>query len=259
MPPAKLIIGKQTRPETQPQQGVSSVSGAAMQLLQKHLDGDRSLPVILIGVNEMIHIAARHLMKSGYNNLIFVNRTESRAHEMSNRYGGSGKPLSQLKNILPESQVVITCTGAPEAIIDQNMLTGAMDKSDSGLTILDMAIPRDVVAPDMTDPRLVLLDLEDVDLYLKEKRQVREDSVPKAEDLIRRRIEEFRYWYEHAKHEPLTERVEHALERIRREEIAEISQDLDDDTSRKIEEFSHRLIDRLLKTKRRCKKGKQVS
>lgn len=251
--------GKQIRTETDLQQGVSSVSGAAMQLLKKHLDGNHSLPVILIGVNEMIHISAGHLMKSGYNNLIFVNRTESRAHEMSNKYGGSGKPLSELKNILPDAHVVITCTGAPEAIIDRGMLTDAIEKSDSKLTILDMAIPRDVAVPETTDQRLQLLDLEDVDQYLKEKQQVREDSVPKAEGLIRRRIEEFRYWYEHAKHEPLTERVEHALERIRREEIAEISRDLDDDTSKKIEEFSHRLIDRLLKTKRRCKKGKQVS
>jgi hypothetical protein len=50
-------------------------------------------------------------------------------------------------------------------------------------------------------------------------------------------------------------RVEHALERIRREEIDEISKELDPETSKKIDEFSKKLIQRLLTTNRRCKKG----
>lgn len=252
--------GKLVRTETSLTVGASSVGGAAVQLLKHHINGQHQIPILFIGVNQMIHLAAGALSKSGYKNFMFANRTESKARDMAEKYGGSGYALSNLKNLLRESEVVISCTGSPEPILDKSDLAPVLEEdANKKLLIMDMAIPRDVVLPGEYSERLQVFDLDHVDRFLKENQHKRQQSVPVAEDIINRRLSEFGYWYEHAKHEPLSERVEHALERIRREEIAEISKGLDPETSKKIENFSKKLIQRLLTTNRRCKKGHDKS
>jgi len=248
--------GKIVRTETNLTGGANSVSGAAVSLLKSHLNGRKDVPLLFIGANEMIKIAAGTLQKSGYNNFSFANRTESRAQEYSGKYGGQAHALSNLKNLLPEMEVVVSCTGATEPIITRSTLAETTSKLNGrSLLIMDMAIPPDVEKPENKPDNLELFDLEDIDVYLKQNQKDRQDAVPQAQKIINRKLSEFGYWYEHAKHEPLTERIEHTLERIRLEEIATISNDLDNETAEKIDQFSRRLIERLLTTNRRCQKG----
>jgi len=248
--------GKLVRTETSLTAGASSVGGAAVQLLKRHINGQHQIPILFIGVNQTIHLAAGALSKSGYKNFTFANRTGSKARELAEKYGGSGHALSDLNDLLRKSEVVISCTGSPEPILDKSNLIPVMEKdANKRFLIMDMAIPRDVAPLPEYPERLRVFDLDHVDRFLKDNQRKREQSIPEAEDIINRRLSEFGYWYEHAKHEPLAERVEHALERIRREEIAEISKYLDPETSKKIDEFSKKLIQRLLTSNRRCKKG----
>jgi glutamyl-tRNA reductase len=247
--------GKQVRTHTSLTEGANSVSGAAISLLKNLINGRKDIPILFIGVNQMIHIAATTLHKSGYNNFKFANRTESKAKEMAEKYGGSAYALSNLDELLASSEVVITCTGSPEPILDDSNLLPAVSSNGRKMIVMDMAIPRDTIPlPDHKD-KIRIFDLEDIDAFLEETRKSREEAIPQAREIINRKLSEFAYWYEHAKSEPLVERVEHELERIRREEMAEITKDLDDETTSKIEEFSKRLINRLLNTNRRCKKG----
>jgi glutamyl-tRNA reductase len=249
--------GKLIRSQTSLTEGASSVSGAAISLLKNQINGNKEIPILFIGVNQMIHIAATALHKSGYSNFMFANRTQSKAVEMAEKYGGSGHAMSDLDKLLESSEVVVTCTGSPEPFLDESNLVPAVEnRNRRKMVVMDMAIPRDTVPlPDHKD-MIKIFDLEDVDFYLKETQRSREDAIPQAEEIINRKLSEFGYWYEHAKSEPLVMRVEHELERIRREELSEITRKLDDETTKKIEEFSKRLIDRLLTTNRRCKKGR---
>jgi len=248
--------GKIVRTETNLTGGVSSVSGAAVKMLKERINGNKGLPILFIGANQMIHLAASALHKSGYNNFTFANRTESKAVDLANKYDGKGYALSEIDELIKNTKVIITCTGATEPILDESHLEPAMiEDPDKKLIIMDMAIPRDVAEVPKFSDRLRIFDLEDVDKYLKENQRKRAEAVPTAEKIVARKLSEFGYWYEHAQNEPLTVRVEYALERIRKEEIAEIAKDLDPETTKKIEDFSLRLIQRLLTTNRRCKKG----
>ena len=211
---------------------------------------------MFIGANEMIKIAASSLQKSGYTNFNFVNRTESRAEEFALKYGGSFHTLSKLNSLLPQAEVVVSCTGSSEPIITATAIAETANKIEGhNLFMMDMAIPPDIEKPAGKPDNIEIFDMEDIDEYLKQNQQDRQDAIPQARQIISRKLSEFGYWYEHAKHEPLTERIEHTLERIRLEEIATIARDLDAETAEKIDKFSRRLIERLLTTNRRCQKG----
>jgi glutamyl-tRNA reductase len=248
--------GKIVRTHTELTGGVSSVSGAAVKMLKEKINGNKELPILFIGANQMIHLAASSLHKSGYRKFTFVNRTESKAIELAEKYGGQGYSLTEVGNLLNDIDVIITCTGATEPILDESDLKPVIEANpDKKLLVMDMAIPRDVAEVDSFSERLRIFDLEDVDKFLKSNQRKRAEAIPTAEKIIDRKLSEFGHWYEHAQSEPLTVRVEYALERIRKEEIAEIAKYLDPETTKKIENFSTRLIQRLLTTNRRCKKG----
>jgi len=247
---------KRVRTESDVSTGSSSVGGAAMQLLKNELKAKKDTSILFIGVNQMIHLAARSLQKSGYNNFIFANRTASKAAELANQYRGASYSLEQLENILEDSGAVVTCTGAQIPILDKVNLSPVLEKrSGEPLIIVDIAIPPDVDPPEDYKAKYKLYTLDDVDISLKSSRHRRQEAIPKARDIITTKLSEFRYWYEHAKHEPLYERVEHVLERIRREELEKIKKDLDPETAKKIENFSLNLIKALVTTNHRCKKG----
>jgi len=247
---------KRVRTESDVSTGSSSVGGAAMQLLKNELKAKKDTSILFIGVNQMIHLAARSLQKSGYNNFIFANRTASKAAELANQYRGASYSLEQLENILEDSGAVVTCTGAQIPILDKVNLSPVLEKrSGEPLIIVDIAIPPDVDPPEDYKAKYKLYTLDDVDISLKSSRHRRQEAIPKARDIITTKLSEFRYWYEHAKHEPLYERVEHVLERIRREELEKIKKDLDPETAKKIENFSLHLIKALVTTNHRCKKG----
>lgn len=248
--------GKLVRSETDLTAGASSVSGAAISLLKNHLNGRKDIPILFIGVNQMIHIAASSLKKTGFEHFLFANRTKSRAVDMAEQYGGSGHSFDELSQLLKSSEVVISCTGSPDAVLNQTNIVPMLEEyPERKMLIMDMAIPRDVIDLPQFKDRVKLFDLEDVDFFLKENQKTRLESIPRAEEIINRKLSEFGYWYEHAKYEPLVVSVEHELERIRREEIEKISRELDDETAHKLNEFSKKLIDRLVSTNRRCKKG----
>ena len=248
--------GKIIRTETNLTGGANSVSGAAVSLLKSHLNGRKDVPLLFIGANEMISIAASSLQKSGYTNFSFANRTESKAEELASKFGGSYHTLAGLGNLLPQAEVVVSCTGSTEPIITAEAIAQTSGRLDGrNLFMMDMAIPPDIEKIENKPDNIEIFDMEDIDEYLKQNQQERQDAVPQARQIISRKLSEFGYWFEHAKNEPLTERIENTLERIRLEEIASISRDLDAETAEKIDQFSRRLIDRLLTTNRRCQKG----
>ena len=252
-------IGKQVRTETEIGRGACSVSSAATDLLKSNLDGAARPNIVFVGVNRMINLAASRWSKLHHGSLFFANRTVAKAAKLAHRFYASGHSLDELPKLLTRADIVITCTGASKPLITSEML----DKAISGrkiagrkpLTIMDMAIPRDVEYKGLVSGELVIYDLEDIKRFVKEHQQAREAAIPEAEELIAQRLGEFAYWYDHARYELSHNGLEPAFEEICREEMSSALDRLPDEYRQEVAQAAARLVKRLAQVKSRTGNG----
>jgi glutamyl-tRNA reductase len=195
-------VGKLVRTHTAIGRGACSVSSAAAELLEDELRTTRSPKVVLVGVNQMIRLAAEHLGRSGGLGLVFANRTVRKALELAVRFESEGFGLDDLPELLAGADGVLSCTSSPDPIIDRRMMSGVMGRRPRArLAIVDMAVPRDVDLPKGWHPSVDVYDLEDIERFVSDRQRRREAAVPQAEEIIERKLGEFCYWYRNVLYE----------------------------------------------------------
>ena len=251
-------IGKQVRTDTEMGKGACSVSSAATELLKSQLGPSDRPSIMFVGVNKMISMAASAWGKRHHAELLFVNRTKSKADELAARYKTVGHGLDELPDLLPRVDILVSCTGAPGTVIDRSIIdAAAAARPDRKLIIMDMAIPRDVEYEKGRQGNVTLFDLEDIKEFLRERQLGRQAAIPDARKLIDQRLNEFAYWYDHARYELVYNGLEHAFTNITEQEMGPILEKLPPEQRREIAQATDRLARRLAQVKLRADGGTQ--
>ncbi len=249
-------IGKQVRTSTELGKGACSVSGATIDMLKARLSEHEDPKILFIGLNQMIKLAATGLLKLGYDKFIFANRTESRAREFAETYKVPSYSLESLPQLLREADVVLTCTGSEEPVITHEMLAERERSNTKKLVIADMAIPRDV-APNGTYHNIDIYNLEDVKEHVRDAQKHRQEEIPKAEELIAHRLEQFVYWFDHVRLEPMGDGLGDAFEQVRLEEIRHHLSEFPEEYRDSIDDITRHLIEKLLHVHERFESQKK--
>ncbi|MFH2036924.1 MAG: glutamyl-tRNA reductase [Candidatus Zixiibacteriota bacterium] len=242
-------IGKQARSDTEMGKGACSVSSAAIELLKTRLDQFDNPKILFIGINQMIALAATGLVKLDCRNFIFANRTASKAKTFAEQFQAEGFGLENISSLLARADIAITCTGAKHPIITRELIDRHPESLEKPLLILDMAIPRDTDLETDKERNLEVLDLEAVQEFVKDQQQKRQQAIPQVESIIEQKIDEFRYWFNHVRHEPLYNGLTETFEQIRREEMLKLSEEYTSGQLEEIAKATKRITDRLLQIK----------
>ncbi len=253
-------VGKQIRTDTEMGKGACSVSSAAMDLLRAHIGDMKEPSVLFVGANQMISLAATNLGREAHGSFYFANRTPEKAQALALRHESEGYGLDRLPDLMSRADVMITCTGADRPIVDSAMINRALTGHESRrFVIIDMAIPRDVDYEQDGHHGVEVYDLQDVQRHVREQQERRREAVPQAEEIVRRRLDEFMYWYEQVRRAPVSTSVMASVEHLRREELADVLSDLSPDQRQRVDEATRRLTRRLIqlsaKTCSKCSKG----
>jgi glutamyl-tRNA reductase len=249
-------VGKQVRTDTEMGGGACSVSSAAVGLLKDRM-GDLEKPSILfIGVNQMIALAASGLSKIEDAEFVFANRTHEKAVSLAGKYNAEGHPLTSLPDLLPTADIVVSCTGSEYPIITEAMMDGIIAHNggrfgEDGrvLTIVDLAVPRDVEFDGSCYSAVDVLNMDDIKEYVNNQEIKKQAEIPKAQEIIDRRLGEFVYWFDHVRHEPIYNGLDDSFETIRRQEISLILKKLPSELREEVDETTKRMVDRLLQIK----------
>lgn len=240
-------VGKQIRTDTEMGKGACSVSSAAMDLLRTKIDGLESARVLFVGINQMIQLAAGNLRGLDNVSFWFTNRTEQKAADFAAGYGARGFGLEQLPRLLPQADIIVTCTGATLPVITSAMLnTAARSRPDKRLVVVDMAVPRDVDCPPEGIPGCEVYDLEDIKAFVAEQQRKRQAAIPQVERIVERRLDEFVYWYEHVLHEPIYNGVGDVFERVRLDEVIPLLDRLSQKDREVVDRATRRLTQKLM-------------
>src|SRR5258706_87146 len=142
-----FAVAKEVRGETS--LGAQSISMAAAALkLAQNLFGDLSRTrMLLIGVGEMVELAATYFVAQRPERVVVANRTLARGEEFAARFGARAISLEDLPARLAEFDVVITGTASTLPILGKGMLERALKaRRRRPIFIADFAVPRDVEA-----------------------------------------------------------------------------------------------------------------
>jgi len=147
--------------------------------------------LLIIGAGETNKNLAQYLKKHKYSNFSIFNRTVANAESLAKDLNGTAYSLPELENFNEGFDVIITCTGATEPIITEELYRKLL-KGDTGKkVIVDLAIPNDVAPSVIKNFPVHYIEVESLKEIARKNIQERYDELVSAEQIIDQNIKEF--------------------------------------------------------------------
>jgi glutamyl-tRNA reductase len=147
--------------------------------------------ILVIGSGETNQNLAKYLKKHKYSNFTIFNRTVANAQPLAEELQAQVYPLSELKNYKKGFDVMITCTGAPEAIIHEDLYESLLNGEDDKKVIVDLAIPNDIDAAVIAKHPIHYIEVSSLQQIAEKNIQERYSELENAEKIIEQNIKEF--------------------------------------------------------------------
>ncbi|HEY4997709.1 MAG TPA: glutamyl-tRNA reductase [Usitatibacter sp.] len=214
-------VAKQVRSETA--LGAQSISMAATACrLAQNVFGDLSrTKVCLIGVGEMVELAATYFAAQRPESLVVANRTLARGEEFAQRFAGKAISLAELPGRLAEFDIVVTGTASTLPILGKGLIESALKaRRRRPMFIVDFAVPRDVEAEVASLRDVFLYSLDDLGKIVQEGSESRRGAVTEAESIIEHHVTAFREWQESRAAVPVIVELRRRADLYRETELA---------------------------------------
>ena len=188
-------VAKRVRTETAIASSAVSISYAAVELARKIFTDLSNHRALLIGAGEMAELAATHLLSAGVRDFTVVNRTLAKGEELARQFGGRAMPFEELHQALLETDIVITSTGSPTAIIKARDMKEVLRKRrHKPIFFIDIAVPRDI-DPDINGlDNVYLYDIDDLKDVVEENLAGRQQEAQKAKGIVVEEVATFMRW-----------------------------------------------------------------
>jgi glutamyl-tRNA reductase len=216
-----LRVGKRAHAETGIDQAPRSMVGAAL----NHVPGDPRRWLI-VGAGAMGALARAELERRGVTDITVVNRS------------GSHLTLDELPRLIPKVDVVVSATASIAPVITKSMVTAPV-------TIVDLALPRDV-EPGVGDlPGVTLIDIEHLARSLPQHTR----ELDEVERIVEVEVEAFANWLRGAQAAPTVAALRARADDVVTAELRRLAQrrpDLTEDQRAEVAHSLQRVVKRLL-------------
>jgi glutamyl-tRNA reductase len=243
--------GRRARTETGICRRPSSVSSEAVRLLAEvggPLDGQA---VLIVGTGKMGRLAGEVLRSHRVRRLTVVSRTTQHAKALATSWGATALPWHELAGAIRAADAVICSTGAPHAVVSEELVRSAIGADGDGRrrVFMDIAVPRDVEAAVAALPGIELYDMDALQGRLDGNLELRRQEVPAVTRIIEEEVARFEEWRNAATLRPLLVQMRARSEAIRRREVDRAIRHLGDvspEVRAQIEALSESLVSKLL-------------
>ncbi|USQ79564.1 glutamyl-tRNA reductase [Ornithinimicrobium faecis] len=143
-----LRVGKRAHTDTDLDRVARSLVGAGIDRAASVLGPLHAARALVVGAGAMSGLAAASLTRAGVGDLGVINRTRERATRLAQAHQGQAYDWAELEPALQSADLVLTCTGATDHVITEELLS--RDRTTRPLVVVDLAMPRDV-APEVAE------------------------------------------------------------------------------------------------------------
>lgn len=147
--------------------------------------------LLIIGAGETNNNIAQYLKKHKYSNFAVFNRTLEKAESLANGLHGQAFPLSALEGYREGFDVIITCTGATEPVLTEEIYKNLLNGDTGKKVIVDLAIPNDTAPEIILNFPVHYIEVESLKEIARKNIQERYNELVNAEQIIEENIKEF--------------------------------------------------------------------
>ncbi|MBM7578860.1 glutamyl-tRNA reductase [Jeotgalibacillus terrae] len=190
-----VTLAKKAHSETDIASNAVSVSYAAVELAKKIFGDLNKKHVLILGAGKMGELAIQNLQGSGATKVTVINRTFEKAEALADKFSGSAKELRELQCALIEADILITSTGAQEALISKEMMTD-VERMRKGrpFFMVDIAVPRDLDPAINELDNVFLYDIDDLEGIVQANLEERKQAAEAIGLMVEESIVAFKEW-----------------------------------------------------------------
>lgn len=164
-----------------------SVSSLAVRFLEDSLGGldSSDAGIAIIGSGPMSRHTAEYLSKWGARNLVWINRTREKIQGLADHLGAralSFQEFQEAPDRAGQLRAIVTATSSDAPIINNALLNRI--QRNGHLSLVDLALPRDVDPEVGEQPGIELISLDRIRQRLEANRQQREQAASRAESAV---------------------------------------------------------------------------
>ena len=168
---------------------VSIVSLAYRKLRDSHLQENPHF--LIIGAGETNQNLAKYIQKHKNARFTVFNRSLDRAKKLAEELGGEAFPLEALRTYNQGFDVLITCTGATESLIDGALYEQILGGSTERKIVIDLAVPNDIDAEVVEHFPMVYIEVRGLQAVAQKNLQERYNELIHAERILESNRAEF--------------------------------------------------------------------
>jgi glutamyl-tRNA reductase len=187
-----LEAAKRVRTETGIARSTASVASAAVALVRESAPF-AGQPVGIVGAGQAAASAARALRSAGASELVVVNRDEAAGLSLAAVHGARRVSFEHLGEVLGDVAVLICSTAATRPILTPGLVATAMSRRGGRpLTLVDIALPRDVHPDVAAVPGVRVVNLDDIRARAAAGLEQRYGEVARGEEIVNDEVERWR-------------------------------------------------------------------
>jgi glutamyl-tRNA reductase len=214
-------VAKRVRSETEIGTNAVSVSYAAVELAREIFGSMQGKKVMIVGAGKMSELAARHLKRTGVDQILVTNRTHERAVEMAELFDGKIVDYTRFLASLPEVDIVIASSGAPHYIILRDDMKKVIEaRKNRPMFLIDIAVPRNIEPTVNELDNVFLYDIDDLQKVIETNLKGRMNSAEEAEAIVHEEVERMVARLKAREVAPTIVKLQEELERLRVAEVA---------------------------------------
>lgn len=157
----------------------------------RDLKMDENPRFLIVGAGETNQNVAKYIQKHKDSQFTVFNRSIEAAEALANELGGKAYPLSELKDYKEGFDVLVTCTGATDSIINKEIYTALLGDESNKKTIIDLAVPNDVCPLVIEEYPINYIQVSGLQAIASKNLQERYSELVHAERIIEKNIQEF--------------------------------------------------------------------
>lgn len=186
-----IPTGKEVYTKTKIGENSVSVVSLAMREMLK-LNPPKNARFLIVGAGETNMLVSKFLLKHEFSNFTVFNRTLKNAEILANRIGGKALPLTELATYQQPFDIIVTCTGASEPIITQQLYQNLLNGDTAQKIIIDLAVPNDVEAVIEEKYPVQYIAVEKLRTIAAQNLALRQEEVVHAQAIIEESLEVFK-------------------------------------------------------------------
>ena len=218
-----FAAAKRVRSETNVGAQAVSLGFAAAKLVTQIFDNLPSRTLLIVAAGEMNRLVATHIAGLGVGHIIICNRSPERAEALASELRQANRivevrPLQQLPQVLSEADIVSSCSGSMDILINKNMTAQALKRRRyQPMLMIDLAVPRDIDSTISRMDDVYLYSVDDLQHVIAGNLEQRRQAAVDAELLVSQLVVEIERRFQ-------VRKVGHDIEQYRTRTELEVQQ-----------------------------------